>query len=108
MSRFVIFPIITGIIGAIVADRKGRNWAIWGILCALFPLLLIVVFALPPVLKRGVTKNCPYCGQIIRHGDSKCRHCRRELPIEMVLCPNCKKFVPDKDYCIECHRSLKI
>lgn len=107
MSRLVLISLIAGIVAAIVADRKGRNWAAWGALCAVFPILLVVVLLLPPVLARGTTKKCPHCAEIIRHDASLCKHCGRELPIDMLQCPNCQKFVPDRNYCIECHRNLR-
>jgi MFS family permease len=107
MSRFLIFGIVAGVIGAIVADRKGRSWPVWFLLCALFPFLLIIVIMLPPVLARGLTKKCPHCAEIIKNEASVCKYCGKDLPIEMVQCPGCGKFVPDGDYCIECNRSLK-
>lgn len=68
----------------------------------MFPLSIIVLLLMPAVRM----KQCPYCGKIIRQDESDCRHCGRELPINMVQCPNCKKFVPEKPYCIECNRAL--
>jgi RNA polymerase subunit RPABC4/transcription elongation factor Spt4 len=107
MSRLLALSIIAGVAGAILAERKGRNWLVWAVLSALFPLSVLLLIMLPPVVSRGLTKRCPHCEGIIRHRAAVCSHCGKEMPIEMVQCGNCGKFVPEGDYCPECSRSLR-
>lgn len=107
MSRLLVLSLAAGVIGAIVADRKGRSWLAWGVICALFPVAILLVVMLPPVYSQGVTKQCPHCGEILRHGAASCKRCGRQLPIEMVQCGNCGKYVPEGDYCPECNKSLR-
>lgn len=107
MSRLLVISLVAGAVGAIVADRKGRSWPFWFLICALFPLMVLVALIMPPVVSRGTTKKCPYCAEIIKHEATACKYCGRDLPIEMVQCPACGKFVPDRDYCSECNRSLR-
>jgi hypothetical protein len=107
MSRLLIISIAAGVVAAMVANQKGRNWLFWGGISALFPFMLIVLLLLPPALASGLTKKCSYCAEIIRHEATVCKHCHKELPIEMRQCPNCGMYVPDKDYCTECNRSLR-
>lgn len=107
MPRLFVFSLIFGIAGAVVAGRKGRSWPFWGALCFVFPFLIVLAFVLPPVVASGITKRCPNCGKVVKQSDAVCGHCGKEFPIDMLRCPHCGKFVPQRDHCIECHRSLR-
>jgi hypothetical protein len=85
---YVILLIIAGIVGSIIASRKGRSPLWWFILCALFPLLIIVLALLPPMVSKGYTKKCLYCAEIIKEDANFCKHCGKEQPIEMVRVQN--------------------
>ncbi len=108
MYRILLLRAVAGVIGGYVAHRKGRNMLIWGLACGIMPLVIIVVLILPPVLARGQTKRCPNCSRIVPAGDTVCRYCKRELPIELVQCRECGSYVPMRDYCSHCHRKLKV
>lgn len=84
MVRYVLLFIIAGIAGGIIATRKGRSPMLWFFLCAIVPLLIVVIAVLPPLVSKGYTKKCPYCAEVIKEGAIVCKHCNREQPIEMV------------------------
>jgi RNA polymerase subunit RPABC4/transcription elongation factor Spt4 len=107
MYRFIVFQALVGILGAVIASKKGRNTFLWGLLCFIFPLLVFVIGFAPPLLKSGKTKQCPYCKRVLQETDTKCRNCGRDMPINLVLCRECGSFVPEGDYCMQCNRKLR-
>ncbi len=104
VTRYLIVQLIAAAAGAFVAERKGRNWIAWGVLCFLLPFAFLVLLFLPRALARGITKQCSECGRIIPYGATVCEYCKRELPIEMVKCAECGKYVPEGQKCPECGR----
>jgi hypothetical protein len=107
MYRFVVLQVLVGILGSIIAAKKGRNPFLWGLVCFIFPLLILVVGILPPLIKTGKTKPCPYCRKVLQESDTECRYCGKEMPINLVECRECGSFVPEKEYCMKCNRKLK-
>ncbi|MBU0599574.1 hypothetical protein KKB54_01710 [bacterium] len=84
MFRVVILFIIVGIVGSIIAKKKGHSPILWFFLCAITPLLIAVIIVLPPLASKGYTKACFYCAEIIKENAVVCKYCGRELPIEMI------------------------
>lgn len=107
MSRVIIFQILAALAGGFIARNKGRNYILWALLCFVFPLLVFVIFILPARVVQGKTKRCPYCSGIIHQDDPACRHCKKELPINLVQCKECGSFVPDKEFCMQCNRVMR-
>ena len=85
--------IVVAIVGAIVANNKGRSGVGWFFLClVLTPLAILVLLALPtlnavePQPVRLVeappeaTKICPQCAEAVKAAAKICRFCRYEFP----------------------------
>ncbi len=106
MNRLLIF-LVAGLAGALIADKKGRDKLAWGLVCFFLPPAVLLLLFLPHVAATGRTRRCPYCARIVSLKDTSCRFCNKELPIEMIKCPACGSFVPDKEYCIQCNRKLR-
>ena len=107
MYRFVIFEALIGILGSIIASKKGRNPLLWGLCCFIFPLLIFVIGLAPAIVKSGKTSQCPYCKHVLQESDTACRYCGKEMPINLVKCGECGSYVPAKDRCMQCNRILK-
>ncbi|MBS1127307.1 MAG: hypothetical protein H6Q93_1296 [Nitrospirae bacterium] len=104
----IVFQVLIGILSGIIALKKGRNPLFWGVICFIFPLLILIIGIAPPLLKSGKTKPCPYCRKVLRESDTECRYCRKEMPINLVQCKECGSFVPERDYCMQCNRKLRV
>lgn len=108
MSKVFFLTLLAGVAGALIADRKGRSWMFWGMVCAVFPFLIILILIIPSLIgRKSKAVLCPFCGKPTSSDGTVCGRCGRELPIELVRCPNCSKYVPLRDYCSECNKSLR-
>jgi len=74
MVRLIIIGVVFGIVGAILARRKGRSPIVWFILCTLI-IPVIAIALLPALVAKGFTKKCPHCAEIIKEDATRCKHC---------------------------------
>ena len=91
MYRFVVLQVLVGILGSIIASKKGRNPFLWGLVCFIFPLLILVIGIAPAMVKTGKTRQCPYCSKVLPESATECRYCGKENEGDAVYCKNCGK-----------------
>ncbi|MCF8245675.1 MAG: zinc ribbon domain-containing protein [Saprospiraceae bacterium] len=75
MIRWIIICAVFGIVGSILAQKKGRSQILWFILCAIVPLLVIAILLLPAIAAAGFTKKCPHCAEIVKEDATMCKYC---------------------------------
>ena len=90
--EWLVIWIVVAIVGAIVANNKGRSGVGWFFLClVLTPLAILVLLALPTLKAAqaqpvrlveespGPTKICPQCAEAVKVPAKICRFCRYEF-----------------------------
>ena len=66
--------------GAWLARNRGRNILIWSVLCAIFPIFLMVIFFEKPLREvPGGFKRCTSCGEYIKWQATACKYCKAEV-----------------------------
>lgn len=108
MLIYIVLMIVFGLIGAAIASSKNRNVFGWSVLCALFPLIGIIILLCMPGLENESTAllrkqleiqqeqaisssrnsaqpedlmECPKCAELIKQKALVCRFCKYELEI---------------------------
>lgn len=79
----MLWAMVFGGLGAYVASQRGRDPALWALVCGVLGLLgLLVLAAVPPVAQRPVSsggRHCSECGGAVMARDRYCRSCGTAL-----------------------------
>jgi len=90
MIWYLIFMVLGFFLGVEIAIAKGRSGALWGLLCFLFPFLVLILIVQPKTekrqvdeeqkktkigIKRGDLKSCPDCAEAVLQAAKVCKHC---------------------------------
>lgn len=85
MTPTIIYTLVSaaliGLIPAVIAAKKGRNfigWWVYGTL--LFIVAIIHSILIDRIDAPGTTRECPYCAETIKAKATVCRFCGREVP----------------------------
>lgn len=77
---FLVLFVVPGILGGILAANRGRNVVGWAIICAIFPIFLLVIYFNKPIRDvEGKFRKCRSCGEFVKWGDASCKYCGAEL-----------------------------
>jgi len=76
----LVVALLLGIVGAWLAEDKGRSRLGWFVLCTICPLFIIPIALLGPKEQiEGVFKQCPSCKEFIKWETKVCKHCRTPI-----------------------------
>jgi hypothetical protein len=53
LAFLFVFSLLPGIVGAVVAGRKGRSRLGWFLLCALLPPVVVIAFFVSPAERKA-------------------------------------------------------
>jgi len=68
--------LVPAICGGVMAANRGRMVAVWSILCALLPpLLLLLYFARPLREVEGKYRRCSGCSELLKWRAPVCKYC---------------------------------
>ncbi len=77
----VLIMSVPGIIGGVMAANRGRNFVVWGILSALFPIFLMIIWFEKPLKEvEGKFKKCVACGEWLKWREPSCKYCQAAQP----------------------------
>ncbi|HGJ5872379.1 MAG TPA: zinc ribbon domain-containing protein [Arsenophonus apicola] len=84
----IFYAIFLGLIPAIIANSKGRSFALWWIYGTLIFIIALVHSILirkdSHVIEKRLASDglvkCPFCAEMIKHEAIKCKHCASDLP----------------------------
>jgi hypothetical protein len=77
----LIIMILFALIGAVLAHHRGRNIVGWGVVSALFPIFLMVIYFEKPLREvAGGFKRCTSCGEFIKWKATVCKYCTATQP----------------------------
>ena len=72
----MVVLLVPAISGGVMAANRGRMVAVWSLLCALLPpLLLLLYFARPLREVEGKYKRCPSCRELLKWRAPVCTYC---------------------------------
>jgi hypothetical protein len=81
MVLLLVVPLVFGLVGGRMAARRGRNMLLWGVLSAVFPIFIMIVYFEKPAQEvPGGFKRCGACAEWIKWEESPCHYCAADQP----------------------------
>ena len=73
---FCTVALAFGISGAVLARNRGRSIILWGVVCTIFPVFLLVIWYEKPTREvKGGFRRCRSCGEYYRWQRKECTYC---------------------------------
>ena len=72
----MVVSLVPAISGGVMAANRGRMVAVWSLVCALLPPLLLLLYVARPLREvEGKYRRCPGCGELLKWRDPVCKYC---------------------------------
>jgi ribosomal protein L32 len=76
---YLLVCLVSGVVGAVVASRKGSSFPVWFIVSAVIPVLGVLAALLYRRESEVPLRRCPTCGAYARIYDAMCMSCGTDL-----------------------------
>ena len=87
-ALLLLITIPPALIGAKLAHNRGRTIVGWAILCAIFPIFLMVIYFEKPRREvPGGFRRCASCGEYIKWKAAVCKYCTADQPTPPAVAP---------------------
>jgi hypothetical protein len=79
-----LVPVAFGVTGGVLAAHRGRNFILWGLSSAVFPICIMIVWFEKPLKEvKGRFKKCAKCGEWLKWIETPCRYCGNVSKVEL-------------------------
>ncbi|MGD0981922.1 MAG: hypothetical protein ABR946_10660 [Solirubrobacteraceae bacterium] len=86
---YVLICLASGLVGAVIASRKGSSFPVWFVISALIPVLGPIAAMLYRRESEIPLRKCPSCGVALKIHDAMCVRCGADLdypePAEIIV-----------------------
>jgi hypothetical protein len=76
---YVLICLGSGLVGAVIASRKGSSFPVWFVISAIIPILGPIAALLYRHESETPLRQCPSCGAAVRVYDAMCMRCGVDL-----------------------------
>jgi hypothetical protein len=76
---YVLICLASGLIGAVIASRKGSSFPVWFVVSALIPVLGPIAALFYRRESETPLRHCPSCGAVLKIYDAMCMRCGSDL-----------------------------
>jgi hypothetical protein len=77
---YVLICLVSGLVGAVIASRKGSSFPVWFVVSAIIPVLGPIAALLYRRESETPLRHCPNCGAPARIYDAMCMRCGSDMP----------------------------
>jgi predicted nucleic acid-binding Zn ribbon protein len=76
---FLVASLLFGLLGGVIARRKGNSFLLWFVIAAIPPYIGVLVAIVYRSERDEPQRACPTCGNVVPYSDALCTRCGSEL-----------------------------